>query len=93
MGELNDFEQEFQNEQTERELHEAELEISMRAAFQFIEEYGAQNWLDDRKHQKSSNKRTILDNMINWFANEEREEYEKCAKLQKLVDKLNIENK
>ena len=77
MEDLNEFE----NEQTERELHEAELEISMRAAFQFIEEYGALNWLNDRKHQKSSNKRTILDNMINWFANEEREEYEKCAQL------------
>lgn len=91
MEEQNEFENEFAQEQTERELHEAELEYSMREAFKFIEEFGGENWIADKKHQKSSNKRTILDNMINWFAHNEREEYEKCAKLKKLMDQLNLE--
>jgi hypothetical protein len=71
------------------ELHEKEVENAMREAYRFIEELGDEKWI--RSNQvllTSERKKTILTNMIDWFAKPEREEYEKSSKLKQILDKI-----
>jgi len=72
-----------------QEIYEAEIENAMREAFQFIEEMGEDNWIKSNKVPiTTSRKLTIVENMINWFADPIREEYEKAAKMKRILDKI-----
>jgi hypothetical protein len=72
-----------------QEVHEAEIESAMREAYRFIEELGDDKWLKSNHVPLApERKKVILNNMINWFANPEREEYEKSAKLKRILDKI-----
>ena len=72
-----------------QEIYEAEIENAMREAFQFIEEMGEDNWIKSNKVPISaSRKLTIVENMINWFADPVREEYEKASKMKRILDKI-----
>lgn len=91
----NDNDNEFENELDPveaaklQELYEAEIENAMRAAFQFIEEIGEDQWINSRSIPVThTRKKTIIENMMNWFADPQREEYEKAAKLHRMLQKI-----
>jgi hypothetical protein len=95
MNEFNDDFEDFENDldpvekQKLQEIHEEEIENAMREAYQFIEEMGEENWLRSNQVPLAPDrKKKILTNMIEWFANPDREEYEKSAKLKILLDKI-----
>ena len=47
------------------------------------------NWIKSNKVPiTTSRKLTIVENMINWFADPIREEYEKAAKMKRILDKI-----
>lgn len=72
-----------------QEAYDEELEEAMRTAFGYIEDVGEESWLSTKGIPVSSTrKKTILTNMMNWFADPRREEYEKSAKLQRMISRL-----
>jgi hypothetical protein len=73
-------------------LYQAEIEKSMREAYDFIEnKMGWDNWISDRNRSVSKDRRVrILTNMMNWFAGPNIEEYEKAAKIKRTLDKISI---
>lgn len=93
--EFNDNFEDFENDldpvekQKLQEIYEEEIENAMREAYQFIEEMGEDNWLKSNHVPLAPDrKKKILNNMIDWFAKPEREEYEKSAKLKRILDKI-----
>ena len=71
------------------EIYNEEIENAMREAYKFIEELGEDKWLKSNHVPIApERKKTILTNMIDWFAKPEREEYEKSAKLKRILDKI-----
>jgi hypothetical protein len=70
-------------------LEKAELQLaeSMRFAYATIEETGPEKWVREVPfpHQKKLN---ILNNMIKWHIDPDREEYEKAALLKRALDAL-----
>jgi hypothetical protein len=70
-----------------QEQYEAEIEQSMRYAYGQIHDMGIENWI--RLVNFDPNKKMrILENMINWHARPDIEEYEKAAELLKGLNKL-----
>jgi hypothetical protein len=71
------------------EQYQAELENSMRFAYQQISELGINDWArmvnfpDDKKLR-------ILTNMMEWYASPDREEYEKAAVLKRGIETLKL---
>jgi hypothetical protein len=71
------------------ETYQAEIETAMREAYRFIEDLGEENWLKSNQVPLAPDrKKKILTNMIEWFAKPEREEYEKSAKLKRILDRI-----
>lgn len=71
------------------EIHNEEIENAMREAYQFIEDMGEDQWIKSNHVPLAPDrKKKILTNMIDWFAKPEREEYEKSAKLKRILDKI-----
>ena len=69
--------------------YQEEIERAMRSAFAYIEEdLGWEAWLANRTIGDNTRKRRILENMMQWFASPEVEEYEKSAKIKKAIDGL-----
>jgi hypothetical protein len=66
---------------------EEEIENSMRFAYEQIEQMGITDWarLVNFSHEK---KIRILENMIEWHASPDREEYEKAAVLKRGLDTI-----
>jgi len=69
--------------------YQEEIERAMRSAFAYIEEdLGWEAWLANRTIGDNTRKRRILENMMQWFASPEVEEYEKSARIKKAIDGL-----
>ena len=62
------------------------LEETMRFAFTRIDSLGLNNWIKALSEKTEDYRFNILNNMLIWF--EEREEYEKCAKIKTWIEKL-----
>lgn len=71
----------------ELESAEKQLEASMRFAYSVIEAVGPEEWAahDDFVRERKIN---ILNNMIKWHIDPDREEYEKAALLKRALDQL-----
>ena len=70
-------------------LYQEEIEKAMRSAFAYIEEdLGWEAWLANRTIGDNTRKRKILENMMQWFASPEVEEYEKSAVIKRAIDTL-----
>lgn len=76
----------IQEEAELREIFEAELEFSMRTAYDTICSMGLDQWIL-KTPINSDRKKTILRNMVKWY--EIREEYERCSYLQKGIEIIN----
>lgn len=92
---FNDDFEDFENDldpvekQKLREVYEEEIENAMREAYRFIEELGEDNWLKSNHVPLAPDrKKKILNNMIQWFADPDREEYEKSAKLMNILKRI-----
>jgi hypothetical protein len=70
-----------------REVYEAELEQSMRWSYSRIEKMGIDKWFQIFPFSQKKKER-IVENMMLWFAHEDREEYEKSAYLKTGLDRL-----
>jgi len=69
--------------------YQEEIERAMRSAFAYIEEdLGWEAWLANRTIGDNTRKRRILENMMQWFASPEVEEYEKSAVIKRAIDGL-----
>jgi hypothetical protein len=73
-----------------REVYEAELEQSMRWSYGRIEKMGIDQWFRVFPFHREKKIR-IIENMMLWFADPAREEYEKSAYLRKGLDQLKSE--
>lgn len=70
-----------------QELIEAQIAASMDIAYEKIEQLGPTDWIRQVNFPREKTRR-ILTNMINWFASEPREEYEKAALIQKTLSQI-----
>jgi hypothetical protein len=71
------------------EQYQAELENSMRFAYQQISELGIVDWARMVNFPEEKKLR-ILTNMMEWYASPDREEYEKAAVLKRGIDTLKL---
>jgi hypothetical protein len=71
------------------EQYQAELENSMRFAYQQISELGINDWAR-MVNFPDEKKLRILTNMIEWYASPDREEYEKAAVLKLGIETLKL---
>ena len=92
MEENEDFNREELDPVQKAELelqYQEEIERAMRSAFAYIEEdLGWEGWMANRAIGDNKRKRKILENMMNWFASPEVEEYEKSARIKRAIDTL-----
>ena len=69
--------------------YQEEIAKAMRSAFSYIEEDMCwEAWLENRDIGDTKRNRTILTNMMIWFASPEVEEYEKSARIKRAIDTL-----
>jgi hypothetical protein len=92
----DDFENLFDGEELDPvdkakldEQYQAELENSMRFAYQQISELGIVDWARMVNFPEEKKLR-ILTNMMEWYASPDREEYEKAAVLKRGIDTLKL---
>jgi hypothetical protein len=70
-----------------REMYEAEMEHSMRWSYKRIQSMGIDNWFKIFPYD-TDKKIRIVENMMLWFADPSREEYEKSAFLREALDRI-----
>ena len=70
-----------------QEQYEKEIESSMRFAYDQIAQMGIANWSQNVSFDIEKKCR-ILENMIEWHASPDREEYEKAALLKRGLDSI-----
>jgi hypothetical protein len=70
-----------------KEIYDSELEHSMRWSFDRMETIGIDKWFQIFPYHPDKKIR-IVENMISWFADPAREEYEKCAYLKRGLDEV-----
>jgi hypothetical protein len=91
MFNTDDFQFEFEYQESEdtllREIYESEIEHSMRWSYNRIEKIGVDKWFQIFPYHPEKKMR-ILENMMFWFADPSREEYEKSAFLKKGLEEI-----
>jgi len=92
-NEMDDFSK-LLKESEERKKDAPLVEEAMRHSFVFINSMGLENFIDPAQVPYTVAKKIkIIQNMILWFSMPQREEYEVCAELKLILDRLiEIEN-
>ncbi len=86
-NESEEYEQDPLENSMLQEMHEAEMEHSMRWSYKRIQSMGIDNWFKIFPYD-TKKKIRIVENMMLWFADPSREEYEKSAFLREALDRI-----
>ena len=68
-------------------IYQEEVAAAMEGVWQTIQKISMEEWCQSREISPER-KRMIMQRMIHWFAHPDREEYERCAELQKGLQRI-----
>jgi hypothetical protein len=85
LNNLENYDQDPLENSMLQEMFEAEISHSMRWTYERISKMGISKWFEIFPYEKKR-KIKIIENMMLWFADPQREEYEKSAYLRNALN-------